>query len=84
MRKRSVAVRSALLTVRDLVGGLIAAVGLGALIAAGGKSFPRAAQVIAGPRGRSGAGQERAHLGQRRRSPRVGRLGSRFRVRRPV
>jgi hypothetical protein len=47
MRKRSVAVRSALLTVRDLVGGLIAAVGLGALIAAGGKSFPRAAQVIA-------------------------------------
>jgi hypothetical protein len=47
MRKRSVAVRSALLTVRDLVGGLIAAVGLGALIAAAGKSFPRAAQVIA-------------------------------------
>jgi hypothetical protein len=47
MRRRSIAVRSALVTVRDLVGGLLAGTGLGAAIDAAGKSLPRVARVVA-------------------------------------
>src|SRR5690242_9471157 len=47
MRRRSIAVRSALVTTRDLVGGVIVSGALGAVIDAAGTSHPRVARVFA-------------------------------------